>query len=136
MDEQKGEDKKIEVLITDDEADFRQLMTFWLEFKGYKVLAAANGEEAVKVVQEKKPDIIFMDLRMPVLDGVDAIKKIRTFNKEIPIIIISAYVDDPKAKKAMAYGISGVFYKGADFTEGLSLLESALRTHKKLKKQA
>lgn len=134
MEEQKAQENKIKVLVTDDEADFRQLMTFWLEFKGYAVLTASNGEEAAQVVKEKNPDIIFMDLRMPVMDGVDAIKKIRTFNKDVPIIIISAYVDDPKAKKAMSYGISGVFYKGADFAEGLSLLESALRTHKKLKK--
>jgi CheY-like chemotaxis protein len=128
------EEKKITVLVCDDEADFRQLMTFWLEHKGYAMVTASNGEEAIKVLQEKKPDVIFMDLRMPTMDGIDAIKNIRRIDKEIPIIIISAYVDDPKAKKAMSYNISGVFYKGADFQEGLSLLESALRTHKKLKK--
>jgi hypothetical protein len=52
----------------------------------------------------------------------------------VPVIIISAYVDDRKAKEAMELGISGVFYKGKEFQEGLSLLETTLRTHKQLKK--
>lgn len=122
------------VLVADDEADFRQLITFWLQSKGYSVIVAANGEEAIKLLEKEKPDIIFMDLRMPVMDGIEAIRRIRESNKEIPIIVISAYVDDPKAKEAISYGISGVFYKGKEFEEGLSLLEVALRTHKQLKK--
>ncbi len=125
--------RQIKVLVVDDEADFRQLMTFWLESKGYLILSAADGETGIKLAKENKPDIIFMDLRMPNMDGVETVNRIRQFNKDIPIIIISAYTDDPKAVAAMSYGISGIFYKGKDFTESLSLLEAALRTHKKLK---
>ncbi len=128
------EEKKIKVLICDDEADFRQLMSMWLESKGYVALNAANGEEAIKIVKEKGTDVVFMDLRMPVMDGIEAIKQIRAFDKKIPIIIISAYIDDPQTNKAMKYNISGVFYKGTDFQEGLSLLETVLRTHQHLKK--
>ncbi|MFA5157404.1 MAG: response regulator [Candidatus Omnitrophota bacterium] len=127
-------EKKIKVLVADDETDFRQLLAFWLESRGYEVIAVSNGEEAVQTAQKENPDIVLTDLRMPVVDGVEAIRMIRRFNREVPIIVISAYVDDPKAKEAMAYGVSGVFYKGKDFQEGLSLLDSALRTHKKLKK--
>ena len=126
-------EKNIKIVMVDDEADFRQLMTFWLESKGYSIKAAASGQEGIALVQAENPDIIFMDLRMPVMDGAETIKRIREFNKDVPIIIISAYVDDPKVKEAMPYVISGVFYKGKDFAEGLSLLESVLRTHKKLK---
>jgi two-component system NtrC family response regulator len=128
------EEKVIKALIVDDEADFRDLMAFWLKSRGYDVLTAPEGETAVKIAQQESLDIIFMDLNMPVLDGYGALKKIREFNKEVPVIIISAYVDDKKAKEAMLLGISGVFYKGKDFQEGLSLLEAALRTHKQLKK--
>lgn len=127
-------DKQIKVLLVDDELDFRKLMTFWLESKGYSVIGAANGEDAVKAARDAAPDIIFMDLNMPVMDGAQALRKIREFNKDIPVIIISAYVDDKRAKSAVESGISGVFYKGKDFQEGLSLLESALRTHKQLKR--
>lgn len=126
-------DKSIKILLVDDEEDFRQLMAFWLESKGYAILTASNGQEAVKVVKNDAPDIIFLDLHMPVMDGVTALKEIRTFNKDVPVIVISAHTGDPKAREAMASGISGVFPKSNNFEEGLTLLESVLRTHKKLK---
>lgn len=125
---------KITVLLVDDQDDFRQLMTFWLKSKGYSVIAASDGKAAIRLVKEKNPDILFLDLKMPVMGGMETLKKIRKFNKDLPTIVISAYVDDPDAKDIMAYGISGIFYKGKNFEEALSLLESALRTHKKLKK--
>ncbi len=129
------ENKGIKVLVVDDEEDYRQLMTFWLESKGYNALQANCGERALQLVKDENPDIIFMDLRMPVMDGPQTISKIREFNQDVPIIIISAYLDDSKIREATAHpGIAGVFYKGKDFSQGLILLESALRTHKKLKK--
>jgi two-component system response regulator (stage 0 sporulation protein F) len=124
----------IKVLIVDDQDDFRQLMKFWLSRKGYCVIEAQNGQLALTMVKEHNPDIIFMDLKMPVIDGVEAIKRIREFNKDVPIIVISSYVSDPGIKDIMTYEVSGIFYKGKDFQEGLTLLETALRTHKKLKK--
>ncbi|MCM8783000.1 MAG: response regulator [Candidatus Omnitrophica bacterium] len=127
------EKRKIKVLIVDDEADFRQLLKFWLESKGYLVVTASNGQESLDKIKEEVPDIVFMDLRMPVMDGCEAIKQIRKFNTEVPIIVISAYVEDPKVKEVLEYNISGEFYKGEDFEKSLILLESVLRTHKKLK---
>jgi two-component system NtrC family response regulator len=122
------------VLLVDDEMDFTQPMSFWLKSKGYSVLVADNGQRALGIIKEEKPDIVFMDLNMPVMDGVTTLKKIREFNKDIPVIIISAYVEDKRVSEASPYGVSGVFYKGGDFQDGLTLLESALRTHKQLRK--
>ena len=126
-----GKEKKI--LLVDDEQDFLQLMKFWLESKGYSIVTARDGETAIDLVKKEELNIILIDLRMPKIDGVETIKRIREFNKNIPIIVISAYVDDPRAAEAMKYGISGIFCKHKDFQEGLSLLESALRVHKNLK---
>ncbi|MGE5309202.1 MAG: response regulator [Deltaproteobacteria bacterium] len=128
------DEKGIKVLVADDENDFRDLMSFWLKSKGYSVITASNGQEAVQRAAAEKPDIIFMDLNMPVLDGADALQQLRQIDKEVPVIVISAFVDDRRAKDVRKFGISGVFYKGKDFQEGLSLLEVALHTHKKLKK--
>jgi len=125
---------EIKILLVDDEADFRQLMSFWLKSKGYSVETAADGNAAIKMLQEKIPDIVFLDLDMPVVDGLGVLKKIRELDKNLPVIVISAYINDPRAKEAMSYGISGVFYKRKNFEEGLSLLETALRTHKRLKR--
>lgn len=128
-------EKNIKILVVDDESDFRQLMKFWLESKGYFVIEAQDGQTAIQVVKDSSPDLIFMDLRMPVMDGVETIKRIRDLNKDVPIILISSYVTDPMIKETTAYEISGIFNKAKDFQEeGLLLLESALRTHKKLKK--
>lgn len=126
--------KKITVLLVDDQDDFRQLMTFWLNSKGYSVITASDGKNAIRLVKEKGQDILFLDLKMPVMGGLETLKRIRKFNKTLPTIVISAYVDDPDSKEIMSYGISGIFYKGKNFEEALSLLESALRTHKRLKK--
>ncbi|MBN1912965.1 MAG: response regulator [Candidatus Omnitrophica bacterium] len=129
------ESKPISVLLVDDESDFTQPMAFWLNSKGYSVNVAYDGESAVKQAKENPPDIIFLDLNMPVMDGLETIKEIRKFNKDLPVIIISAYVQDQRIRQANDYGISGVFYKGKNFTEGLLLLETALKTHKQLKKE-
>ena len=126
-------DKSKTVLVVDDEDDFRHLMNFWLKSEGYDVLVENSGKGAIAAVKEKNPDIALIDIRMPHMDGVETIKEIRAFDQEIPIIIISAYVSDPIITEAMKYGISGIFYKGTDFKDGLSLLQAALRTHKKLK---
>lgn len=125
--------KDIKIMLVDDETDFTDPMAFWLKSKGYSVIVANSGESAIKMVKEQTPDAIFLDINMPVMDGIMTLKKIREFNKEVPVIIISAFVDDLRVKEAINE-ISGVFYKGEDFKAGLSLLESALRTHKKLKK--
>ena len=127
-------DRKINVLVTDDEEDFRKLMSVWLESKGYAVAAVPDGQSAIKRIQDEPPDILFLDLNMPVMDGVETLKKIREFNADLPIIIISAYVDRIRLSGVKDYKISGVFYKGEDFEKGLTLLEATLRTHKKLKK--
>jgi len=124
----------IRVLVVDDEADFRDLLTFWLESKGYQVISASDGKSAIELVRQKKADIVFMDLRMPIMDGVDALKNIRSFDVDTPIIIISSYIDDPKIQESKSHGMSGVFYKGSDFDANLPLLETVLRTHKNLKK--
>lgn len=127
--------REVKIMVVDDEEDFRKLMIFWLNSKGYMVLAARDGKEAIELFKKESPDIIFLDLNMPVMDGATTLEHLRKINKDVPVIIISAYVDDqPKIKKAVDAGISGIFYKGKGFEEGLSLLESALRTHKRLKK--
>lgn len=122
--------ERAKILLVDDETDFREVMSFWLESKGYTVVKADNGDSAIKMFKEHHPDIIFMDINMPVMDGIEAVKKIRAVDKQVPVIIISAYLDDKRINEVRQEGLSGVFYKGTNFQEGLALLESALRTHK------
>ncbi|MFC1514765.1 response regulator [Candidatus Omnitrophota bacterium] len=126
-------EKQIKVLLVDDEADFSQPMAFWFSSKGYYVITASSGKEALSLIKEKCPDIVFLDLNMPVMDGVATLKQIRMIDPELPVIIVSAYIDRDKIKEVQPQGVSAVFYKGEDLDQGLTLLETTLRRHKKLK---
>ena len=119
--------KEITILLVDDEADFTGPMSYWLNAKGYSVRVVPDGQAAINLIKRQKPDIVFLDFNIPVMDGIATLAKIREFDKELPVVIISAYVDDLKVKEVESYGISGVFYKGDDFEKGLSLLESILK---------
>ena len=127
--------QKIKILLVDDEKSILDEFEHTLKtLTSYEVRTVSDSAQAISLCQKEQFDVLVTDVRMPKMDGVEAIKKIREFDKSIPIIVISAYVDDPKASEAMRYGISGIFCKHKDFQEGLSLLESALRVHKNLKR--
>ena len=81
------------ILIVDDFEDTRLMMKLWLEKKGYRVVAAADGMEAVMLAERESPDLIIMDLEMPKLNGLDATRRIREQEKikNVPIIAVSAY---------------------------------------------
>lgn len=128
-------DEKIKILMVDDEDDVMQPTVFFLESKGYEMTTCSNGTDAIKIVKETPPDILFLDLRMPVMDGIKTLRRIREFNKDLPVIIISAYLEDrEKLDELNALGVSGIFQKNKNFNEALSLLETTLRTHRKLKR--
>lgn len=91
-----GEDGVSEkVLIVDDEEQIRELLREFLTGAGYEVAVAANGEEALKVAQRERPDLILLDIRMPELDGVETCVRLKTNDKtrSIPIIIATAFGD-------------------------------------------
>jgi len=121
------------VMVVDDERDFLFTMEYWLKSKGYEVKTATDGFKALELTKSFNPNIILLDINMPGIDGVETLKRIREFNKEVPVVIITAFIGEERVAAASAYKISGLFYKDKDFKEGLRLLESLLRTHKKLK---
>ena len=121
------ENKQWKILLVDDEPIFASPMVIWLKSKGYEVKVAANGGEGLKSIEAEKPDIVFLDLQMPVMDGIQTLKKIREKDKDLPVIIVSATVDYNKLVELKALGITGVFHKGKDFNQGLALIEVVLK---------
>src|SRR3977135_3345570 len=81
------------MLVVDDFDDTRWLLRTWLERKGFRVIEAENGNEAVSEAQSESPDLIIMDLEMPELDGLAATRQIRASEKlaDVPIVAVSAY---------------------------------------------
>lgn len=81
------------ILIVDDEPDLRAMLARVLAQDGYQVVTAENGKEAVDLVTDRLPDLILMDLMMPVMNGVEATKQIRKLNEghQLPVVAITAY---------------------------------------------
>jgi len=79
------------ILIVEDEKHQRELYAMEFEDEGYEVDQAANGKEAVEKVRTNKYDLVIMDIRMPEMDGIEALGKILSRDKKIPIIIYTAY---------------------------------------------
>ena len=106
------------VLIAEDSEDLRQLMKLLLQAHGYEVDEAANGQEAILAASMHVPDVILMDLAMPVMDGIEAVHKLREIpaTRMVPIIAISAYLEDAEWRdKAVAAGCSECVSKPIDF---------------------
>src|SRR6266404_6858604 len=94
------------ILVVDDFEDTRLLLRTWLRKKGYRVVEAENGNEAIAKARDLKPDLIIMDVEMPELDGLSATREIRTLKNsvELPIVAVSAYGADLFREQALAAG--------------------------------
>lgn len=94
------------ILVVDDFDDTRLLLRTFLERKGFRVVEAENGLEAVDMAQNEAPDLIIMDMQMPYLDGLAATRKIRETKESgtLPIVAVSAYGADQFRAQAIAAG--------------------------------
>lgn len=118
---------EIKVLLIDDETDYSETMGFYLMAKGYRVRTAPSGKSGLEEIRKDRPDIVFLDFLMPQMDGVETLKEIRSFDKELPVIMVTAYASDERVQSAKGYGIAGIFPKAADFTEAAKLIGEALK---------
>ena len=79
------------VLLIDDDAGIRESMRMPLEYEGYEYAAAASAEEGLAAIQRESPDIVFLDIKMPGMDGLDALSKIKAIDEALPVVMISAH---------------------------------------------
>ncbi len=115
------------VLIVEDYADTRTMMKFLLQRFGYDVIEAADGQEAVDRAKENQPDLILMDLSLPVMDGLTAtqiIRKVEGYGK-IPIIAVTAY-GNSYYRRAIEAGCDDLINKPLDFDKLEPILEQYL----------
>ncbi|MEP6705378.1 MAG: response regulator, partial [Acidobacteriota bacterium] len=104
------------VLVADDESELRKMMKILLEMHGFDVIEAADGYEAVEKAVDELPDLILMDLAMPVLGGLDSTRTIRLHEQlaEIPIVALTAY-GDLYSERASNAGCNDLLRKPIDF---------------------
>lgn len=105
------------ILLVDDHDDIRKMMTLQLQKRGYAVVTASNGLEAVLATAQSAPALILMDINMPELDGLEATMQIRAanLNTRIPIIALTAHALPGDEARAMGAGCDGFHPKPIDF---------------------
>jgi len=92
------------ILVVDDFDDTRLLLRTWLERRGFRVVEAENGIQAINQAETEAPDLIIMDMQMPELDGLSATRRIRKSLDSVPILAVSAYGADQFREQALAAG--------------------------------
>ncbi|MDI6759134.1 MAG: response regulator, partial [Candidatus Omnitrophota bacterium] len=102
---------KTRVLICDDDALFAEGLKDLLKEKGYETEAVNAGIDAIRKIKEEPFDVILLDIRMPVMDGVMAYKEIKKINPKIVVIMITAFSEEELIKNALEEGAYGIFYK-------------------------
>jgi two-component system nitrogen regulation response regulator NtrX len=97
---------KARVLVVDDEPAIRDTMRMTLEYDGHEVMAAGSGQEALALAEKESPDLVFLDIKMPGMDGLDVLSRLRAMNETLPVVIVSAH---GTAATALEAGRLGAF---------------------------
>ena len=117
---------KDKILVADDEKSMREFLDIMLRKEGYKVSLASNGEEVLKLIEKDIFDLALLDIRMPKLDGIAALKKVKALSPETIVIIITAYASADTAIKAMKEGAYDYITKPFKVEEIKLIIKNAL----------
>ena len=117
------------VLVIDDEQNIRRMLTRVLSPEGFIIKEAINGLEALKRLEEENYSLVLLDLRMPVLNGIDTLKKIREYDINLPVIMMSAYGSIPEAVEAMKLGALDYLIKPFDIDELKIIVDRAIKEY-------
>lgn len=97
------EPRRIKILVVDDDSRIRNFVRLRLESEGYEVTQAANGEQGLERLTLDAPDLVLLDLSMPVMDGWEMLKRLRAFS-QLPVIILSANNGNKNIQKGLELG--------------------------------
>jgi DNA-binding response OmpR family regulator len=92
------------ILVVDDEPDAVELLQEFLTSKGYEVLTASGGEAALRKVKEERPHLILLDVRMPGMSGLDVLRQVRQFDREVGVIMVTAVNEEETGRESLRLG--------------------------------
>jgi DNA-binding response OmpR family regulator len=121
--------RPIRVLLADDEEPILESYAAYLEFSGYEVIKAIDGEDALEKIRKEKPDIIFLDLRMPKIDGWEACRRIKNDPKicGIPVIFLTALDQTRDHERARALCVQGYLTKPCEPAELVHQIQACIK---------
>lgn len=114
------------VLLVEDNEMNRDMLLRRLQRKGYQVMTALDGDEAIKIAQQERPDLILMDMSLPVLDGWEATRRLKAdpATRDIPVIALTAHALPAERGRALNAGCVAFETKPIDFPKLLAVMES------------
>jgi len=110
------------VLVVDDEPEAVELLVEFLSSKGYEILTATSGEEALRRVKDDRPHLVLLDIRMPKMNGLEVLKRIREIDAEMGVIMVTAVNEEDVGRQALELGAFDYIVKPLD----LKYLERSL----------
>lgn len=116
------------ILIVDDNKDMQFTLASILKDQGYEIIAAQDGERAIKEVKAKSPNLVLLDIKLPGIDGMKILQEMKRIDKELIIIMLTAYGDVKSAVDAMKLGASNYVTKPFNNEELILIIKNALRT--------
>ncbi len=114
------------ILIVDDNVEFCDNVSRILTVKGYDATGVSDGFNALEAVENSVFDLVLMDIKMPVMNGVETFKKLKQIAPQIPVIMITAYAVEDLIREALREGALGVFHKPLDFERLFASIEKTL----------
>jgi len=108
---------KRKVLVIDDEKGIRDLLCDFLDRRGYQVSSAADAREMIIQMNKELPEIVFLDIRLPDIDGLELLKLIKQLDQEIIVIMMSAYATEEIARNSLQWGAFDYIRKPFEFEQ-------------------
>ena len=118
-------DERASVLIVDDNVSLCKTMSFLLRGRGYAVSTATDGPEAIERVKDRPFDAIFLDIKMPLMDGVETYRRIKKIRPEVVVVMMTAYAVEDLVQEALREGAYGILYKPLDIEKVVTIIEEA-----------
>jgi len=122
------------ILIIDDEGIIRKKLKHLLELEGYEVLVAGDGKEGLEILQKEKPDIALVDIRMPGMDGIEVLKRIKERSRRTEVVIITGHCEVATILQAMRAGAFGYVQKTINYDQIEIEIKRALKKQEMQKK--
>ena len=115
------------ILVVDDEKEICTILSDNLSREGYRVFTAYNGKTALELVRKEKPDLVLLDIKMPEMDGIEVLRRIKKMKKKIVVIMLTAYGTLETARKAMKLGAYEYITKPFDLFLLKSIVKEVLK---------